>query len=465
MPSGPEHFVSDPAYLEELNRARELLLTHRQRWRVIYHYDGDGIASASCALRSLERLAYPSQATALFGVESSRLDELLTATRGPVLLVDTGSTWLDRVARHPHPVVVLDHHKYPGAPRPPSLPEHVAFVNPLDWGVDGMSELCAASLTWLFTVFIDPRNWDNAAWGLSGVIADRQHQAGLHGLNARLIEEAVSRSLLERRIGIGLFGATLLEALTHSIDPFARGLSGRPEAVEPFLRDLSIDASKNPLTLTPEEETRLVKAIAERLQSQGTRPEFVHGLRAERWAVPSLGRDAEEISNLQNACGRAGAPAIGLGLALGDTASWNAAQRAERDWREGILLGLRRLEDHGTHLQGAIQWFESPEGPLAGTQAGLALTYFLDSRRPVFVFTRDGDRWRISGRGTLWLVSQGLDLSEVCREAAGTVGGEGGGHKVASGATIPADTREEFLSHAEGMVGRQLGAAFAEAAV
>lgn len=361
-------------------------------------------------------------------------------------------------------MVVLDHHTYPGVPRPPSLPDRVAFVNPLDWGVDGMSQLCAASLTWLFTIFLDPRNWDNAPWGLSGVIADRQHQAGLHGVNAQLVEEAVARSLLQRRSAMGLFGATLTEALAHSIDPFVRGLSGRPEAVALFLRDLSIDASKNPLSLTSDEESPLVNAITERLQAQGTRPEFVRGLRAERWTVLSLGRDAEEISNLQNACGRAGEPATGLGLALGDKPSWEAAQRAERDWREGILRGLRRLEDQGPHVQGAIQWFESPEGPLAGTQAGLGLTYFLDSRRPVFVFTLAADRWRISARGTLWLVSQGLDLAEVCREAAARVGGEGGGHKVASGATIPSDKREEFLAQAEGMVLRQLGPALAEAA-
>jgi RecJ-like exonuclease len=42
------------------------------------------------------------------------------------------------------------------------------------------------------------------------------------------------------------------------------------------------------------------------------------------------------------------------------------------------------------------------------------------------------------------------------REAARAVGGDGGGHDVAAGATIPAGTRAEFLVHADRLVGDQL---------
>ena len=95
MPSGPDGLVADPHYTYEFERARSLLLAHPQRWRVIYHYDGDGIAAASCALRALQRLGYPAQATPLTGVERDRVSALLSATAGPVLVVDTGASWLD----------------------------------------------------------------------------------------------------------------------------------------------------------------------------------------------------------------------------------------------------------------------------------------------------------------------------------------------------------------------------------
>jgi single-stranded-DNA-specific exonuclease len=458
MPSGPDGFVPDPRYGREFERARSLLLGHPGRWRIIYHYDADGIASACSALRALCRLGYPAQATALTGVERDRVAELLARSPSCVLVVDTGASWLDLFARHPKPVVVLDHHKYPGVPDPPPLPDHVVMVNPLDWGVDGMSELCASTLTWLFTVFLDPLNWDNAPWGLSGAIGDRQHVGGFQGLNARLVDEAVARSVLVRRRGLALFGPGLGAALSSSIDPFVRGLSGRSAETTEFLRRLGLDPERSPAQLTDEERKRLAEALKTRLAESGVGPEFLGILDQERWFAPSLGVDTEELSNLQNATGRAGTPGIGVALALGDPGAWDRARSAEATWRAGILGGLRRIEDNGVNSLEHLSWFESPETTLAGTQAGLAMSYLLPPERPVFVFS-DGAAntpTKVSARGTVRQVAHGLDLALVCRQAAEKVGGEGGGHRVASGATIPSGSRDAFLSHADRLIGTQL---------
>jgi len=460
MASGPEAFVSHARYTEEFAKARGLVLGHPRRWRVIYHYDGDGVAAASALLRAFARLGYPAQATALFGVERERFAELARATPGPILLTDTGASWLDLFPEHPHPVVVLDHHRYPGAPDPPPLPPHVAFVNPIDWGVDGMSELSAATLSWLFTVFLDPANWDNAPWGLSGAIHDRQHVGGFRGLNATLAEEARRRAFLERRRGLALFGRTVGEALAQSVDPYLRGISGRPAEGERFAREAGVDPARPPTELTEEEADRLAGAVRQRLASAGVLPEFAAMIDGERWFVPSLGLDAEEVSNLQNATGRAGIPGVGVAYALGDAGAAATARKTEADWREGLLRGLRRIEDHGVHEMAWLRWFESPEMPLAGTQAGLAMNYLLPADRPVFVFSDAGEApTKVSSRGLVRQVDAGLDLATVCRTAAGEVGGEGGGHRVASGATIPPGARERFLAAANRELGRQLGPA------
>jgi single-stranded-DNA-specific exonuclease len=457
MPSGPDSFVSDPQYGREFERARALVLENPRRWRVIYHYDADGIASASSAVRAFGRLGYPVQLTPLIGVERERMHTLLTATKGPVLIVDTGASWFDLYPPHPFPVVVLDHHTYPGAPHPPELPPHVGFVNPLDWGVDGMRELCAATLTWLFTVFLDPLNWDNAAWGLSGAIGDRQHVGGFHGLSKTLVEEGVRRSVLVRRPGVALFGPTVGAALAASIDPFFRGLSGRRPAVDAFLRELAIDPETAPLQLTPESTDRLVKSLRARLEKSGVLPEFVRILDQERWFLPSHGMDAEELSNLQSATGRAGTPGVGVAMSLGDARAFDRAHEAETRWRGGILGGLLRIEEQGVNERKALRWFESPESPLAGTQAGMAMSYLLPPDRPVLVFSERGEGpIKVSGRGTLRLVDQGLDLSTALREAASAVGGEGGGHRVASGASIPPGARDRFLDEADRTIAAQL---------
>jgi single-stranded-DNA-specific exonuclease len=446
MASGPEAFVPHARYGEEFAKARGLVLGNPRRWRVIYHYDGDGVAAASALLRAFSRLGYPAQATPLFGVERERFAALARSTPGPFIVTDTGSSWPDLYPQHPHPVVVLDHHRYPGAPAPPALPPHVAFVNPVDWGTDGMNELSASSLAWLFTVFLDPANWDNAPWGLSGAIHDRQHVGGFRGLNATLVEEARRRSLLERRRGLGLFGRSVADAVTQTVDPYLRGISGRPEAAERFVRALGIDPARRPAELTGDEADRLARAVREHLEAASVLPEFASMLDGERWFVPSLGLDAEEVSNLQNATGRAGIPGVGVAYALGDPAAAEKARATEADWRSGLLRGLRRIEEGGVRSMDALRWFESPETPLAGTQAGLAMNYLLPSDLPVFVFSDGGSGpTKVSARGLVRQVERGLDLATVCRTAAAAVGGEGGGHRVASGATIPPGARERFL--------------------
>jgi single-stranded-DNA-specific exonuclease len=456
MPSGPDGFVTNPAYGREFTKARELLLSHPGRWRVIYHYDGDGIAGASSLVRMLERLGYPPYATPLQGVQRDRMSSLLTGTHGPVIVVDTGSSWLDLYPPHPHPVIVLDHHQYEGAPNPPKLPDHVALVTPVDWGVDGMREMCGATLSWLFSIFIDPVNWDNAPWGLSGAIADRQHVGGFSGLNSTLVDEAVRRSLVRKRTSLALFGPTIGEAVTRSIDPYVKGLSGRSGAVESFLERLDIDPSHATDSLDVAGERNLHQALLTRLVQQGVRPEFCESIRRERYALTSLGVDAEELSNWQNALGRASDPGTGIALALGDPRAWESARKAETAWRSTILGGLRRVEDGGVNSLEALQWFESAETTYAGTQAGLAMNYLVDPTRPLLVFSNGGEVWKVSGRGTTWLVGRGLDLAVALRDAAKAVDGEGGGHKVASGATIPLESRDRFLEHANRSIALQL---------
>ena len=124
-----------------------------------------------------------------------------------------------------------------------------------------------------------------------------------------------------------------------------RGLSGRPEAVDPFLHGLGLDPGRRPAKLTEAENRRLVAALKERLAASGVVRESADVLDQDRWFLPSLGLDAEELSNLQNAAGRAGVPGVGVAYALGDPRSAERVRTAEGEWRTGILRGLLRVEN------------------------------------------------------------------------------------------------------------------------
>ena len=49
-----------------------------------------------------------------------------------------------------------------------------------------------------------------------------------------------------------------------------------------------------------------------------------------------------------------------------------------------------------------------------------------------------------------------MNLSEIMKTASMIVGGAGGGHSVAAGATIPPDQKERFLDVVEDLVASQI---------
>jgi len=105
---------------------------------------------------------------------------------------------------------------------------------------------------------------------------------------------------------------------------------------------------------------------------------------------------------------------------------------------------------------GHVQWFDSPAGHVSGSLAGLGIIYVLPKDMPVLALFPTSTELKVSARGTDELVAKGLDLARAMEAAAGAVGGRGGGHPVAAGATVPLVAREEFLAKADEVVGEQM---------
>ncbi len=439
--------------LRDLERGRDLFLSTSRRWRIIYHNDGDGVAAASVLARAMHRLGKSFQLTPFTEVELRGLQSIAQETRGPILVTDTGSSLLPALSGHSHPVLVLDHHRPPeGAGF--SSDQHL-FLNPHRWGIDGMSDLCGSMLSYLFATFVDERNADLILWGLSGAISDRQHYGGFRGVNRALVQDAERRELLTRERRILLMGDSLGEMLTSSVDPYFVGLSGEPDQSHAFLRSLSLAPDQTLDTLGPADRERFSSALLVRLVSQGTRPEFCEGFFGEGFQVPGEKLDAHAVSVLQNATARENEPSVGVAMALGDPRALARAWELERKWRSSVLENLRRLPA-ALSTKRALQWFSVSEAALGGAVAGFGISYFLDSTRPAFALGRRGSVIKVSARGTSWLVEQGLDLDRACREAARAVQGEGGGHRVAGGATIPPGSEERFLDKADELLSQQL---------
>ncbi len=92
---------------------------------------------------------------------------------------------------------------------------------------------------------------------------------------------------------------------------------------------------------------------------------------------------------------------------------------------------------------------------VTGAIASTIIRYVMPDK-PIVVLNDDGDMIKVSARGTAALIRQGLDLASAIREGATAVGGNGGGHKIASGAAIPVGCEQQFLETVDAILGRQL---------
>ncbi|MDQ1372372.1 MAG: single-stranded-DNA-specific exonuclease [Candidatus Thermoplasmatota archaeon] len=419
--------------------------------RVISHYDADGLAAASVMAGALTRMGKQFHLSMVKGLEPEAVERIAKEGNPNILFLDMGSGQIDGLESLDAKVVALDHHK------PIRKSKKVVQVNPHFHGMDGMTEACGASLSLLLSVVMDPANWDLSPVALAGVVGDRQHMGGMKGLNLQILEQAVERKHITVQRGLNLTGTTVVDTISNSVDPYFIGLSGREENVLAFLESVKINPKSPMGSLDEVYRRKLTSMLSLRLMGQGCRPETVEELVSDVHWIPSMELSTSDLADLLNACGRMDHEGLGVALSMGDKEALSVANGLRRQYTSKILERLLRIEEDGAEQMANIQYFEAPDPSLAGAQCGLAMQYILDQAKPTIAISRVNGKVKVSTRGTKHLVSKGLDLSSGLKRAAEKVGGVGGGHSVAAGATIPEAKLDEFLSILDETVGKQMG--------
>ena len=185
--------------------------------------------------------------------------------------------------------------------------------------------------------------------------------------------------------------------------------------------------------------------------------------------------DAKEFSTLLNACGRHERADVGLQICLGNReGALCIALEQQDDHRRRLREALdlvrispshmaRTVTKEGVELK-AVRYFHGGS-EIGDTIVGIVAGMLLSSRnfptdRPLIAFAQSGDGTctvKVSGRGTKDLVRRGMDLAQAMRSAAEIAGGNGGGHNIAAGATVPEGREEEFLLAIDDIISAQMG--------
>jgi RecJ-like exonuclease len=456
---------------------------------VAAHIDADGISASAIARKSLERLGAVAKVEFFKKLDPQAIDGLRTSGSDLIWFVDLGSGSLSKIDGTK--AVVTDHHM------PDTLAKSneksgqmhlsdfstVVHVNPHLHGISGASELSGAGSTFLAALALDERNADLAHLAVLGSIGDLQDQRTrrLEGLNRSILKLAESRGLVSTVEDIRYFGREtrpIHKLLEFSSDPFLPRITGNEDSSIGFLVELGIELKDEESwrtwsDLTDAEKTKIIDALRDHLEQNRRRPETiarlvgeVYVLLKERRHTPV--RDAKEFATLLNACGRHGRGEIGLRICSGDRGeALTEGETLLRNHRSALSKALSWAKGSGIVRMKNIQFFDAGdeiEDTIVGIVAGMLLGgEGADRTAPMIAFAEsteysDSPKVKASARGTQDLISRGMDLSAAIRAAAESVGGIGGGHNIAAGATIPADRKKEFLSALDDLVGKQVSA-------
>lgn len=423
------------------------------RVRVVSHYDADGISAAGVLCTMLHRAGYDFHATLMRNPFTKGFDRLRSERNELILFSDMGSGQIEIIESLGCKAVIFDHHQY--------LTEHpsknIIQINSNLLGVDGNYEASGATLSYLFATAVDLANEDLAALALAGATGDKQFIGGVRGLNKTILEAALQKGFLTEQTSIKLYGETIADALFFSVDPYYSGLSGNRKAIESMLGKLKIEPSANLSEIPQEAMMQIHSFLLFSLIKAGCQQNILEMTIRKRYIAPQ-GWELERFADLLDACGKNGQRSLGLALCLGDGTAWNDAVMVEKDYKQKILDGLSSLEHGGIHETAGMRYFYSDNSSLGGVVAGIAMNYVLDEKKPLFSLARKeaDDEVHVSCRGNQRLVAQGLDLGSAMKTVAAGLGGHGGGHKIAAGATIGFGSEKEFLEKVDTILVKQM---------
>jgi RecJ-like exonuclease len=501
MTGGPVPDLADRASVcaERLLAADAVLLAS--------HIDADGLTSAAVASTALARAGLPHEV--VFKKQLDETEVASIAARGfdTVLFTDFGSGQLDVIAAHERAgefePVIADHHQ-------PADAETRCHLNPLLEGIDGAAELSGAGAAYVLARALADAsgqpglewahgtadaatgedappgsdghasaatNRDLAALAVVGAVGDMQAGGGeLVGANRGIVSEGVEAGVLAESVDLALYGKQtrpLPKLLEYATELTIPGVSGDEAGAVRFLEGLDLDLKRAGewrtwADLTDDERQTVASALVRRAVERGVPADKIDSLVGTTYTLvdepPGTElRDASEFSTLLNATARYERADVGLAVCLGGRdGPLDSARRLLRIHRRNLSEGLDLVRERGVTQEEHVQWFDAGEEireTIVGIVAGMAIgTDGVDADKPIVAFARkNDDETKVSARGTGILVRQGLDLSAVMSDAAGSVGGDGGGHDIAAGATVPSGREEEFVARADDVVGDQLG--------
>ncbi|MEM4359019.1 MAG: DHH family phosphoesterase [Candidatus Bilamarchaeaceae archaeon] len=416
-------------FQEACEEARRVALSFNEPL-IVHHHDCDGITSGAIVVSAFLAAGKKFRRECIKKLDDAVIERYRNERE--LIFVDIGGG--HKRVNELCDVVIIDHHQTEGIKK--------LQVNPMLYGINGGEELSAAGTAYL--VF-----GERIELAITGAVGDMQWP--LRGKNREILADGINKGLVRTENDLRFYGRysrPLIQFLEYSDEPYIPGISYREDKAAALLTTLGIPIKKGEeyrryVDLTKEEKIRLASALAEILVERG-RIASLDELIGESYVFPKNKMnetyEASEFSTLLNACGRHARDDIGIRVALGDEGCFQRArsllQLHRRMLKEGIEFARGNIQDFGAFF--FLDGRKKIDEAIIGTICGMVLEQRW--KKPIVgIASSDEGGIKASARG------RGVNLGLIMRKAAEIAHGVGGGHRIAAGASFPADKLNEFL--------------------
>jgi single-stranded-DNA-specific exonuclease len=431
---------------------------------VVSHIDADGLTSAGIICTALERRDLEYTTRFVKQLDEKALDTIANESHEIVIFTDLGSGMCEPIKSRKIHAVISDHHQPQG--------NFEFHLNPHLFGANGSYELSGSGSTYLLASALGG-NKDLSSLAVVGAVGDMQHlkMGQLVGINREILEEGVKEGTLQSKKDLTLFGKQtrpVYKLLQYSSDPYLPGLTGDEKACSEFLNSLNFrndELGRRWIELETSEKQKIVSGLIQYCLKSGI-PSYkierlvgeVYTLLNEREGTEM--RDASEFSTLLNATARYDHAEIGLKVCMGNREeAYEDARKLLAEHRQNLVNGLVYVKEKGVSKLENIQYFDAGseiKETIVGIIAGMSSSIVENRDLPIIAFAKSDGGVKVSARGTQDLIRKGVNLSEAMSIVSAEFGGAGGGHDIAAGATIPENTKEEFIRRLNQFIGEQL---------
>ena len=363
---------------------------------------------------------------------------------------------------------VLDHHQIPEEEY-----DNPRVINAWKYGMDGGTEICGGGMAYLAARKMDEKNADLSALAIVSALGDRQDQGerrSFVGQNSEIAGTASSMGLVDIEQDLLLVGRetrSLIDALAFTSQPFIEGLTWNRSQCYSLLKSAGIRLKDGnrwrvPAELKDSEKRSIIESIA-KFASNNSTGSSMDELIGCTYTFPredrqSILRDGREYSTMLNSCGRIGKSGVGIAICIGDRSRMPAmGQKAMSEYKGRIREIMNVLSSERWRMSPSAKCIMiNGEGVVPETMAGTICSLVAGSPKhssKIAILRTDGDSGTVKFSSRKFPECKiDVNLSKIMRSGAEKLGGQGGGHKSAAGATIPKSKLDEFLEHIDANV-------------